>query len=89
MFFRANRPPTDMVRVECKNCAHFRVAPDEAPVTGCWHPQHMKQRQTDAFLKQQELPGDHTKINLRGDCAQYERQPKKPSFWQRLKAQEF
>lgn len=89
MFFQANRPPTDMERVECQQCVHFRTAPDEAPHTGCWHPDNMKQRQTDAFLKQQELPGDHVKINLRGDCEQYEKKPKKRSFWRRLMSQEF
>jgi hypothetical protein len=76
-------------KVECANCAHFREAPEEAPYTGCWHPDHMRQRQTDRFLKQQELPGDHRKINLRGDCPQYEPRPKKPSFWQRMLAGEF
>jgi hypothetical protein len=76
-------------KVECANCAHFRQAPWDAPYTGCWHPDNMRQRQSDRFLKQQELPGDHTKINLRGDCAQYAARPKRPSFWRRMLAGEF
>lgn len=86
MFSKAT--PTGKKRLECKSCIHFRTAP-EAPHTGCWHPDNMKQRQTDAFLKEQELPGDHREINLRGDCAQFEPRPKKRSFWRRLMANEF
>lgn len=76
-------------RAVCALCVHFRRAPEEAAYTGCWHPDHLVSRQSDAFLKQQELPGDHTKINLRGDCPQYERRPKKKSLWRRLLDQEF
>jgi hypothetical protein len=76
-------------KVECRTCVHFREAPWDAPYTGCWHPNHMRQRQTDRFLKQQELPGDHTKINLRGDCPVHEPRPKKPSFLRRMLAGEF
>jgi len=92
LLFQANptgTPSGNMQRVECKTCVHFRTAPDEAPHTGCWHLDHMQQKQTDAYLKQQELPGDHKRINLRGDCAQYELKPKKRSLWQRLMAKDF
>jgi hypothetical protein len=89
VFFQADRTPGTMTRVECRDCVHFREAPYAAPRTGCWHPDNMKQRQTDAFLKEQEIPGDHEKINLRGDCPRFERRPRKRSFWRRLMAREF
>ena len=38
-----------------------------------------------AFLDQQQQPGDHRKINLRGDCASFEARPARPGFWQRLR----
>ena len=73
-----------MIRVNCKDCIHFRSAPYEAPRTGCWHEDSKKVTQKEAFLDQQQQPGDHRKINLRGDCSQYEAKPAKPTFWQRL-----
>lgn len=73
-----------MNRVNCKDCHHLRTAPYEAPLTGCWHPDNMKVTQKEAFLDQQQQPGDNRKINLRGDCAQYEAKPTRPSLWQRL-----
>ena len=76
-------------RVECKDCRYFKEAPYEASRTGCWYPEFMEQTQKDAFLKQQELPGDHEKINLRGDCAKWEQRPAKRSFWKRMMAGEF
>ncbi len=44
----------------------------------------MKVTQKEAFLDQQQQPGDHERINLRGDCAQYEARSAKPSLWQRF-----
>jgi len=76
-------------RVSCSDCTHFRQAPHEAPRTGCYLPEFMPVKQKDAFLKEQELPGDHRKLNLRGDCPKWEARPKKRSFWQRLMANEF
>lgn len=69
---------------DCKDCRHFRQAPYEAAHTGCWHPDHLKVSQKDAFLDEQQKPGDHRRINFRGDCAQFEARPAKPSFWKRL-----
>jgi hypothetical protein len=76
-------------KVECRNCRYFREAPYEAPKTGCWHPEFMQQKQKDAFLQQQEIPGNHVQINLRGDCAKFEARAPKLSFWKRMLAGEF
>ena len=76
-------------RVECRDCTHFKAAPYDAPRTGCWHPDFMQQRQKDAFLDEQQIPGDHEKINLRGDCAKFEARADKRSFLQRMLADEF
>jgi hypothetical protein len=73
-------------KVDCADCRHFKRAPYEAPYTGCYHPELMVAKQKDMFLKQQELPGDHRKINLRGDCAKFEQRAKKRPFWRRLLA---
>lgn len=73
-----------MIRVDCKDCIHFRTAPYQAPITGCWHPDNMKATQKEAFLDQQQQPGDHRRINLRGDCAQFEPEPAPPSLWKRF-----
>ena len=73
-----------MIQVDCKNCRHFREAPYQAPHTGCWHPDNLVVRQKDAYLDEQQAPGDHRKINLRGDCKQFEARPKKPTLLQRF-----
>lgn len=73
-----------MLKVDCKDCRHFREAPYAAPVTGCWHPDNMKVTQKDAFLDEQQRPGDHKKINLRGDCQQFELRERRPTLLQRL-----
>ena len=73
-----------MTKVECKDCRHFRRAPYEARIEGCWHPDNMKAKQKEAYLKEQEIPGDHRVINLRGDCAQFEPRPAQLPLWKRL-----
>jgi len=73
-----------MIRVDCQDCIHFRTAPYEAPHTGCWHEENLKVSQKEAFLDQQQQPGNHRKINLRGDCAQFEAQPERPGLLARL-----
>lgn len=73
-----------MIKVHCKDCRWFREAPYEAKRTGCWHPDHMKVTQKDAFLDQQQEPGNHRKINLRGNCSTYEPKPAKPGFLERI-----
>jgi hypothetical protein len=71
-------------KVNCRDCTHFKQAPYEAARTGCYFPDFMVVKQKDAFLKEQEVPGDHRKLNLRGDCAKVEPRAKKLSIWQRL-----
>jgi hypothetical protein len=73
-----------MKRVACKDCLHFREAPYDAPRTGCWHPAHMLVTQKEAFLDQQQAPGNHRKINLRGNCASYEGRARPVSWWRRI-----
>jgi hypothetical protein len=80
-------PPA--VKVECRNCLHFREYPyGDGTVwkrkTGCYHPDLMVQKQSDGFLKEQEVPGDHEKINVRGDCPKYAARPPDPSLLQRF-----
>lgn len=76
-------------KVDCLDCRWFKHAPYEASRTGCWFPEFMQQKQKDGFLKEQELPGDHRKINLRGDCAKFDQREKRRTFWQRLLSNEF
>lgn len=77
-----------MTSVLCKDCRHFREAPYEANITGCWHPENLQVKQKDAYLDQQQQPGNQRKINLRGDCGQFEARPVQlsllPRLWQRL-----
>jgi hypothetical protein len=73
-------------RVECRNCVHFRSAPYEARVAGCYLEKNMPGRQKDAFLDEQQVPGDHEKINIRGDCPDWEERPARQSIWKRLLA---
>ncbi|MDA1263693.1 MAG: hypothetical protein O2816_01280 [Planctomycetota bacterium] len=73
-----------MIRVNCNDCIHFRKAPYQAPRTGCWHPDSMKVTQKEAFLDEQQQPGNHRKINLRGDCGLFEQGAAKLSFLKRL-----
>ena len=73
-----------MIKVDCNACRHFREAPYEAPRTGCWHPKNLVVTQKAAYLDEQQVPGDHRKINLRGDCEQFEARVRKPSLLQRI-----
>lgn len=73
-------------RVECRACRHFRSAPYEARREGCYLEKNMPVRQKDAFLDEQQIPGDHEKINLRGDCPDFEEREGRASLWQRLLA---
>ena len=73
-----------MIRVDCKDCIHFRTAPYQAPHTGCWHADNLKVSQKEAFLDQQQQPGDHRKLNLRRDCAQFEARPVRHGLLARL-----
>ncbi len=73
-----------MTKHDCKKCAHFREAPWQAPRTGCWHPENKIMSQSAAFNDEQQQPGDHRKINLRGDCPQYEAKAPEPGFLERF-----
>ena len=75
-------------QVRCIDCVHFRSAPYQARIAGCFKDSNMPGRQKDAFLDEQQLPGNHEIINLRGDCPDFEAPPKKPSFIKRMFANE-
>jgi len=75
---------TSPARVDCRTCRHFRSAPYEARVEGCYLEKNMPGRQKMACLDEQQLPGNHEKINLRGDCPDYQARPKKAPLWRRL-----
>ncbi|HVS08357.1 MAG TPA: hypothetical protein VMS76_00690 [Planctomycetota bacterium] len=73
--------------VDCQDCIHFREFPYDHPSkrkTGCYHPVHMVVKQTERFLQEQQIPGDHEKINLLGDCATFEARPPRPPLLRRL-----
>ena len=73
--------------VECKDCIHFQRHPGGTPwkrKTGCYHPELLEQKQADPFLAEQQIPGNHEKINLRGDCPKFEARPRKPSLLGRI-----
>jgi hypothetical protein len=68
----------------CRNCRHFRSAPYEARFEGCYLEKNMVSKQKQLCLDEQQLPGDHRKINLRGDCPDYSALERKSSLWRRL-----
>jgi hypothetical protein len=84
--FETRRYPLRAMNVNCKNCRYFKQAPYQAPHTGCYHPDNMAVKQKERYLDQQQLPGDHRKLNLRGDCALFEALPERPSLLKRLLA---
>jgi hypothetical protein len=71
-------------RVDCRTCKHFRSAPYEARLEGCYLEKNMVSRQKQAFLDEQQQPGNHEKINFHGDCPDYQARARKPSLWRRL-----
>jgi hypothetical protein len=71
-------------RVDCRDCRHFRSAPFEARLAGCYLAKNMPSKQKQACLDEQQIPGDHERINFRGDCPDFVARPRKPSMWQRL-----
>jgi hypothetical protein len=44
----------------------------------------MPQKHDEAYLDQQQLPGDHEAINLRGDCPDFRARPSAQPWWRRL-----
>ena len=75
---------TSPARVDCKHCVHFRSAPYEAKFEGCYLEKNMVSKQKLMSLDEQQLPGDHVKINLRGDCPDFRARAKKRSLWEWL-----
>ena len=73
-------------RVHCSDCTHFRAAPHQSRISGCFKDTNMTNRQKEACLDEQQIPGDHEKLNLRGDCSEFEAKPVKASLWKRLLA---
>ena len=73
-------------KVDCRDCVHFRSKPYEARVEGCYLEKNMPSKQKQAFLDEQQIPGNHEKINLRGDCPDFQARARKPSLWRRLLA---
>lgn len=73
-------------KVDCRTCVHFRSAPYQAKFEGCYLEKNMPSKQKQACLDEQQLPGDHRKINLRGDCPDYRARAQRASLWQRILA---
>ena len=73
-------------RVECRRCTHFRSAPYEAKIEGCYLAANMVSKQSASYLDEQQLPGRHDKINLNHDCKDYEAPAQRPSLWHRILA---
>lgn len=74
------------MKSNCQDCKYFKTAPYEAPHTGCYHPDNMVTSQKERYLDQQQLPGDHRKLNLMGDCDKFAPKAKKAPLWKRLLA---
>jgi len=71
-------------QVDCRNCTHFRSAPYEARVEGCYLEKNMPSKQKMLCLDEQQQPGDHNKINFHGDCPDYSPRKVKAPWWRRL-----
>lgn len=71
-------------KVRCQDCKHFRSAPYEARVAGCYFPDNMPAKQSATYLDEQQQPGDHERINRNGDCPDFAARERKPSLWRRL-----
>jgi hypothetical protein len=71
-------------QTDCRFCRHFRAAPYEAKFEGCYLEKNMVSKQKQACLDEQQLPGDHRKLNRRGDCPDFVPRAAKPSLWHRL-----
>ncbi len=72
---------------DCKDCLHFRRVVGGTVWkrrTGCYHPDLMEQAQSDPALRAQEVPGNHVKLNLRGDCAKFDGGSRRGSLISRL-----
>ena len=66
--------------VKCAKCKHLRNAPHQSRNTGCYNRKYIKHFSKEWYLDEQQVGGDYIKINWRGDCAEYEPLPKKPTI---------
>ena len=76
--------PVKPVKHSCEECVYLRHAPYEARRTGCFNPKFMPGKQKDAFLDEQQIPGDHEVLNRNGDCPEWTPIPPRPSLVKRL-----
>ncbi len=81
------RPAAQAFGVRCEDCLYLRVRPGGTPwkrKSGCFHPELVEQSQSDRFLQEQIIPGDHEKLNRRGDCPKFTPGPRRLSLVQRV-----
>jgi len=71
-------------KATCASCAHFKSAPYEARLEGCYLPENMDSKQSAFYLDEQQLPGNHRILNLGGKCGDYAAKAPKPSLLKRL-----
>ncbi len=69
---------------DCRRCRHFRSAPYEARLEGCYFPDNMVSKQSAGYLDEQQQPGRHDKINRKGDCKDFVARDEAIPFWRRL-----
>jgi len=73
-----------VTQVHCKDCTHYRSAPWQAKFEGCYHKEHLSQKQKVDYLDEQQLPGDHRLINRLHDCSEHEARQQEEPLWKRL-----
>ena len=71
---------------DCRCCVHFRSAPYQARIEGCYFPNNMVSKQSASYLDEQQQPGRHDVINRNSDCADFEAKEMRPPFWRRILA---
>lgn len=84
---RDNQGNLFAIMVDCKDCRYLVERPGDTVWKrkgGCFHPDHMEQRQDDEFLREQEIPGDPRKVNADGNCPTFEALPPRLSLLGRL-----
>ena len=75
---------TQSEKAGCETCTHFRSAPYEARLEGCYLPANMPSKQSATYLDEQQLPGNHRVINRGGKCPDHKARAPKPSLLSRL-----
>ena len=71
-------------KVDCRRCVHFRGAPYEARLDGCYFPGNMPAKQSARYLDEQQQAGDHERINRNGDCPDHQARVVKEPWWRRI-----